>query len=96
MEDQASLGAQTCTPDFVGTSVDAAFPNDALWELSSTQLWQYYEGGGSWNQLGWIPGGYLRTQVTHLATKRSLPMANVTLEFGHPRFCGGGSVDATK
>lgn len=90
MEEGPSLGAQTCTTDFGGTSVDAVFLNGAVWELSSAQLWQYYESGGNWNQLGWIPGGYLGIQVTHLATKHNLPVANVILEFGHRAFVAEG------
>jgi hypothetical protein len=51
-EEQVGNGAQACIADFGGTAVDAQFPDDALWELSSTELWRYYEDGRSWDQLG--------------------------------------------
>jgi hypothetical protein len=85
-EDQVGNGAQACITDFGGTAIDAQFPDDALWELSSTKLWRYYEGGRSWDQLSWIPGGYLRIQVTRFATKLRTPVANIILEFGNLTF----------
>ena len=85
-EQQAGNGTQVCITDFGGTFFDTEFAKDALWELSSTQLWQYYEGGHSWDQLGWIPGGYLRIQETRAAGKNYPPEASVILEFGNRAF----------
>ena len=85
-EQQTGNGTQACITDFGGTFFDTEFAKDALWELSSTRLWQYYEGGNSWDQLGWIPGGYLRIQETRAAGKNYPPEASVILEFGNRAF----------
>jgi hypothetical protein len=87
---QVDNGAQDYITDISGTSLDTGFRNDALWELASTQLWLYYEGGQSWDQLGWIPGGYLRIQVTRLANKDQTALANIMLEFGNRAFTAEG------
>jgi hypothetical protein len=35
-------------------------PTGGLWTLSSTKLWQIYEGRKSWDQPRWTPSGHLR------------------------------------
>jgi len=88
--EQGSLGAHTCITDCGGTSMDAESSKVAVWELSSTQLWQYYEGGSSRNQSGWIPGGYHRIQVTHFTAQHRIPVVNVILESGDRTFLAEG------
>ncbi|KAH7069483.1 hypothetical protein FB567DRAFT_598792 [Paraphoma chrysanthemicola] len=89
-ESHASIGTRACNTDFGGTIVDVEFPKDAIWELSSTQLWKFYEGGQSWNQLGWIPGGYLRIKETRAATRHHGASGDVILEFGSRSFTAEG------
>ncbi|EAT89025.1 hypothetical protein HBI56_036950 [Parastagonospora nodorum] len=79
---------RTCITDFGGTAFDTEeFPTDRLWELSSTKLWHYYQDGDSWDQLGWIPGGYLRIrQLRAPRKKENTFQAEVVVEFGASTF----------
>jgi len=87
-EQQFDGDTRTCITDFGGTAFDTeGLPSDGLWELSSTKLWHYYQEGDSWNQLGWIPGGYLRIRQLRIPRKdeNTFP-AEVVVEFGASTF----------
>jgi hypothetical protein len=79
---------RTCITDFGGTAFDTEeFPSDGLWELSSTKLWHYYQDGHSWDQLGWIPGGYLRIRQLRIPRKNENTFqAEIVVDFGASTF----------
>jgi hypothetical protein len=54
-----------------------------LWTLSSTKLWEHYEGGVNWNNSQWTPGGFLR-----LYTESGL--SDLIFDFGNRTFIAHG------
>ncbi|KAF2134007.1 hypothetical protein P153DRAFT_392629 [Dothidotthia symphoricarpi CBS 119687] len=58
------------------------FLESVVWELSSTQLWQYFENGDSWLQPNWIPEGHLCIETRH----RQDIKTNIVLDLGNRSF----------
>ncbi|KAI8935621.1 hypothetical protein NX059_007150 [Plenodomus lindquistii] len=59
--------------------------NDAehsLWELSSTEVWKYFEGGMSWSQTGWTPGGFLRITTNTMEAAEDTGKSSIIADFG--------------
>ncbi|KAF2132441.1 hypothetical protein P153DRAFT_285008 [Dothidotthia symphoricarpi CBS 119687] len=43
--------------------VTTTFAEHSLWELTSSLLWRYFEGGLSWDYPQWVPRGVMRIQT---------------------------------